>query len=127
MVLDLVRTHVAAIRHAEPDEIEVDRGFTEMGLDSLAAIELRNRLQTATGARLPATLMFDYPSPSALAGFVLEELGLPEAAPAADDAASLAVSTAGTDSPVGTVDTETIKNMSVDDLVRAALAGTDGD
>ncbi|MEU6556654.1 type I polyketide synthase [Streptomyces sp. NPDC046915] len=73
-VLDLIRVEVAAVSHADPEQLDVNKGFTDLGLDSLAAIDLRNRLQSATGMRLPATMMFDYPSPVVMAEFLLEEL-----------------------------------------------------
>ncbi|WP_432049209.1 phosphopantetheine-binding protein, partial [Streptomyces asiaticus] len=70
-VLELVRAQVAAVLgHAKPASVDPSRTFQEVGFDSLTAVELRNRLATATGVPFPGSVIFDYPTPAALADHV---------------------------------------------------------
>ncbi|MDT0377687.1 type I polyketide synthase [Streptomyces sp. DSM 42041] len=70
---ELVRNEAALVLgYDTPDLVDVERGFLEMGFDSLSAVELRNRLGKETGLPLPATVLFDYPTPNGLAGHLSE-------------------------------------------------------
>ncbi|MDQ7807671.1 SDR family NAD(P)-dependent oxidoreductase [Amycolatopsis sp. A133] len=75
ILLKLVRGHASTVLgHSGAEGIGPRQAFQEVGFDSLAAVNLRNSLHAATGLRLPATLIFDYPTPEALVGYLRVEL-----------------------------------------------------
>ncbi|MEU6278648.1 type I polyketide synthase, partial [Streptomyces populi] len=114
-LLDLVRTHASTVLGDVP--VRPEQPFKDVGFDSLTAVELRNRLATVTGVRLPATLIFDYPSPAVLTRHLLAEL-LPETDGAPEETAPVAVPAAA---PADDDALDRIAAMDTDDLVARAL------
>ncbi|MEV6258344.1 SDR family NAD(P)-dependent oxidoreductase, partial [Nocardia sp. NPDC051911] len=85
VVLDLIRAEAAAVLGSDAETIAADKPFSDIGFDSLGVMEFRNRLKSAAGVQVPATAMFDYPTPRDLAGYLRQEI-----APVEDPAKRLA-------------------------------------
>ncbi|MDJ0347439.1 type I polyketide synthase, partial [Streptomyces sp. PH10-H1] len=102
VLLDLVRAEAASVLgHANAERIQPDRAFKEVGFDSLTAVELRNRVSARSGLRLPTTLVFDYPTPTALARYLSAELIGEQ--PGASTAAVVTGNAATSDDPIAIV------------------------
>ncbi|WP_275410147.1 type I polyketide synthase, partial [Actinoplanes campanulatus] len=83
-VADLVRAETAAVLgHAGTGAVDPRRAFNDLGFDSMAAVDLRNRLATVTGVRLTATAVFDHPTPELLSAFLLAKVSEEKLAPRA--------------------------------------------
>ncbi|MXQ67881.1 SDR family NAD(P)-dependent oxidoreductase [Actinomadura rayongensis] len=109
-VLDLLGRRVAEVLGHGDGDVDPDRSFRDLGFDSLTAVELRNALTTLTGAPLPATVVFEYPTPAALADHLNRTvLGTDEAV-----------------EPVRQNPEELIEAMDAEQLIEAALRGRTG-
>ncbi|QUQ64261.1 type I polyketide synthase [Kutzneria sp. CA-103260] len=84
VLTDLVLGHTAKVLGRD-DRVDIDRPFRDLGFDSLSAVELRNRVNAATGVRLSATAVFSHPTPRALVAKLMDDLFPADAAPEAED------------------------------------------
>ncbi|QNP67942.1 hypothetical protein IAG43_33315 (plasmid) [Streptomyces genisteinicus] len=124
-LLDLVRRQVAdVLGHRETDGVAARTGFAELGFDSLTAVEIRRRTAEATGLPLPNSMIFDYPTPAALAAHLAEEIAAAAASAAEPDsgpATRTAADVPDDDGPEEAVSDSDIDEMDVDALIQAAL------
>ncbi|MFD8726251.1 type I polyketide synthase, partial [Streptomyces sp. NPDC059629] len=109
VLMDLVRESAAVVLgHTGADALDENQPFKDLGFDSLSAVKLRNRLHDFTGMSLPSSLVFDYPTPSALAGHLRTELLGEEGATASAGAArSVPAAPAEPDEPIAIIATST--------------------
>ena len=84
LVRQVLSEQIGSLLNIAPEDIDPGQGFVDLGFDSLANLELQDRLQEATGLQLSSTLVFDHPSPSALAEYLRDRLS-PENEQSLDD------------------------------------------
>ncbi len=105
LLVDYLRQAVAEVTRVDAAEIREDAGFFDLGMDSLMAIELRQRIEQGVGKEIPATLAMDYPRLSDVADYLLGDvLGLGERSDADSSAvAGARPAAAGADEPIAIV------------------------
>ncbi|MFF9505281.1 KR domain-containing protein, partial [Streptomyces sp. NPDC014656] len=121
LVEALIREQTAAVLHRDPAGTDAGRAFLELGMDSLTAVELRNRLAAASGVRIPARAILELRTPDKVADHLLAALASPAEATGPAEAAS----PAGTAAPAGPGTPESTVADTVHDLLRQAREGTD--
>ncbi|WP_433788665.1 SDR family NAD(P)-dependent oxidoreductase [Actinoplanes sp. CA-252034] len=96
---DLLRAEVAGeLGHSDPAMVDVRGAFSDQGLDSVSSIQLRTRLVAATGVAMPATVVFDHPTPAALAQWIAGKMPAVSSVPRPVAASPAPVAADGSDS-----------------------------
>ncbi|BDT91970.1 polyketide synthase [Nocardia sputorum] len=121
VVLDLVRGEAAAVLGSDIESIPADKPFTDIGFDSLGVMEFRNRLKSAAGVPVPATAMFDYPTPRELAGYLRQEI-----APIEDPAKRIAADVEALGRSVASADLSAADRSSLATTLSALLRELEG-
>jgi pimaricinolide synthase PimS1 len=128
VVRDLVRAGVGMVLgHDSPEQIDERRSFKELGFDSLSAVELRNRLNAITGLRLQATLVFDHPTPEALARYLLGRIVVGDAVPAAAAPGSALVELDRLERTLSAPVLDDLEREQITRRLRALVAGVAGE
>jgi polyketide synthase 12 len=121
VLLQLVRSHIATVLGTQaPEAINPDNAFSDLGFDSLTAVELRNRLKSATGLALSPTIIFDYPTPATLSHYIRSEI-----VGTADPAATVDVADLEIQRLVGSIPVNRLRQAGVLEMLLSLAGSTD--